>query len=188
MDRRAWKPFLERWSEEWAALHDAEPPSGTGEPVGETWLGFPPASEEEVREAEARLGRTLPPSFREFLLTTNGWRNAGHFVWRLRGTDDLGWLRDLDPMWVESYGTVAHEYEGAAEQAATVRRALLISGEADAGVLFLDPEDVDEHGEWAAYELFTWTAVGPERRGSFRELMLGLYTGFHAIGRLDDQT
>lgn len=53
---------------------------------------------------------------------------------------------------------------------------------------FLDPEDVDEHGEWAAYELFIWRAVGPERRGSFREPMLGLHTGFHAVGRLDDQT
>ncbi|MGW0060880.1 hypothetical protein ACWDTT_13260 [Streptosporangium sandarakinum] len=47
---------------------------------------------------------------------------------------------------------------------------------------------MDEHGEWAAYELFIWRAVGPERRGSFREPMLGLHTGFHAVGRLDDQT
>ncbi|MCX5097256.1 SMI1/KNR4 family protein [Streptomyces sp. NBC_00365] len=38
----------------------------------DAWLGFAPASEVEVAAAEARLGRRLPPSLREFLLVTNG--------------------------------------------------------------------------------------------------------------------
>ncbi|GAA3507575.1 hypothetical protein GCM10023075_63450 [Streptosporangium album] len=55
---------LERWSEERAALHDVEPSSGAVEPVDDTWLGFPPASEAEVAALEERLGCALPPSFR----------------------------------------------------------------------------------------------------------------------------
>jgi hypothetical protein len=36
------------------------------------WLGYEPAGEEAVRAAEERLGVRLPPSYRNFLLTSNG--------------------------------------------------------------------------------------------------------------------
>ncbi|GAA4219370.1 hypothetical protein FHR32_000374 [Streptosporangium album] len=101
VDRAAWKPFLRRWSGEWLAVYDVEPHSAFEEPVSDGWLGFPPASAEQVAAAEARLGCVLPRSFREFLLTTDGWRDAGRFVHRLCGTGDIGWLRDLDSPWAE---------------------------------------------------------------------------------------
>ncbi|WP_326642273.1 hypothetical protein OG884_04050 [Streptosporangium sp. NBC_01755] len=55
-------------------------------------------------------------------------------------------------------------------------------------MLFLDSQDVDERGEWAAYELFSWRAIGPERHGSFYELMYDLYAGFHTLDRPQCQT
>ncbi|MEV4177858.1 SMI1/KNR4 family protein [Nonomuraea sp. NPDC049709] len=172
MDRHAWKPFLQRWSEEWRVAHPGE------EPDGDPWLGRPPATEDEVRALEARLGRVLPPSFREFLLVTNGWRNAGKFVWSLWSTEEIGWLADLEPRWADVYaGRDEEETEPAAA------RSLLISLEADAGVVYLDPGDVDERGEWAAYDVFSWTAMGPERHGSFYEKMYDFYAGFHALDR-----
>jgi hypothetical protein len=185
VDREAWKPFLKRWSEEWLAVHDVEPRSAFEEPVVDGWLGFPPASAEQMAEAEARLGCRLPPSLREFLLTTDGWRNAGNFVWQLRGTGDIGWLRDLDSPWAADCADIDDEDDEDDEEddAVLLGRSLQISLEADAGVLFLDPADVDEDGEWAAYELFTWTAMGPERHGSFYELMYDLYARFHSLDR-----
>lgn len=171
MDRHAWKPFLQRWSEEWRIAHPDE------EPDGDPWLGCPPATEDEVRALETRLGCVLPPSFREFLLVTNGWRHAGNFVWSLRGTEEIGWLTDLEPMWAEAYPDWEEEGEPAAA------RSLLISLEADAGVVYLDPGDVDERGEWAAYDVFSWTAMGPDRFGSFYEKMYDFYAGFHALDR-----
>ncbi|MFC7585279.1 SMI1/KNR4 family protein [Nonomuraea antimicrobica] len=172
MDRHAWKPFLQRWSEEWRIAHPDE------EPDGGPWLGCPPATEDEIQALEARLGCVLPPSLREFLLVTNGWRHAGNFVWSLRGTEEIGWLTDLEPWWAEAY---ADWDEDDAEPAAT--RSLLISLEADAGAVYLDPGDVDEHGEWAAYDVFSWTASGPDRHGSFYEKMYDFYAGFHALDR-----
>ncbi|MBB6550917.1 SMI1/KNR4 family protein [Nonomuraea rubra] len=172
MDRHAWKPFLQRWSEEW---HLANPDE---EPDGDPWLGCTPATEDEVRALESRLGCVLPPSFREFLLVTNGWRHAGNFVRSLRGTEEIGWLADLEPMWADAY---ADWDEEDTEPAAA--RSLLISLEADAGVVYLDPGDVDEHGEWAAYDVFSWTAMGPDRHGSFYEKMYDFYAGFHALDR-----
>ncbi|MFI7233225.1 SMI1/KNR4 family protein [Nonomuraea angiospora] len=172
MDRHAWKPYLQRWSEEWRIAHPDE------EPDSEPWLGCSPATEDEVRALESRLGCVLPPSFREFLLVTNGWRHAGNFVWSLRGTEEIGWLSDLEPMWADAYA----DWDGEdAEPAAA--RSLLISLEADAGVVYLDPGDVDERGEWAAYEVFSWTGTGPERHGSFAEKMHDFYAGFHALDR-----
>jgi hypothetical protein len=181
----AWKPFLKRWSEEWLSVNKEEPISAFEEPVT-GWLGFPPAAEAEVAAVEKRLGCALPPSFRNFLLVTDGWRWAGKFVGRLRGTSDIGWLRDLDPMWIEDFEDLDEEDD--ADESAILRRGLLISDEEDAGILFLDPEDVDEHGEWAAYELFSWRAAGPERHGSFHELMYDLNAGFHTLDRPRCQT
>jgi hypothetical protein len=34
---------------------------------------------------EERLGRRMPPSYREFLKVSDGWRHAGGFVWLLAG-------------------------------------------------------------------------------------------------------
>jgi len=36
-------------------------------------LRYPAASEEDIAAAEARLGLRFPPSYRQFLLITNGW-------------------------------------------------------------------------------------------------------------------
>ncbi|MFI7642921.1 SMI1/KNR4 family protein [Nonomuraea sp. NPDC049400] len=177
MDRHAWKPFLQRWSEEWRIAHPDD------EPDGDPWLGRPPATEEQIRALETRLGCALPPSLREFLLVTNGWRHAGNFVWSLRGTEEIGWLADLEPMWAEAY---ADCYEQDAEPAAA--RSLLISLDADAGVVYLDPGDVDERGEWAAYDVFSWTAMGPNRHGSFYEKMHAFYAAFHALDRPECET
>lgn len=98
--------------------------------------------------AEKRLGRVLPPSLREFLLVSNGWRSAGNFVHRLAGAEDLVWLRDDDPTgWIRAYTLVDDELE-------------------------------DEDGEWAAYWLASWSGMGPERHESFFHLMDDLHARF----------
>jgi hypothetical protein len=140
-------------------------------PVTDSWFGFPSASAEQV--AAARLGCVLPPSLCEFL-TSDGWQQAGYFGGEVRGAGELGRLRDLYPM-------LAGVYDDDADQHGAMWRMLMISEGADAGVLFPDPGDVDEHGEWAAYELYSWSGEGPQRRGSFAELVCDLHAGFRAL-------
>ena len=88
-----WQSFLRGWSEEWAdSLRDDEPRSRDDDAAREArWLGFPPASEERIAAMEERLGRRMPPSYREFLAVSDGWRHAGGFVWLLAGTGDARW-------------------------------------------------------------------------------------------------
>ncbi|MQY06587.1 SMI1/KNR4 family protein [Actinomadura macrotermitis] len=179
-----WKPWLTRWSEEW--VRGTDPDELDPEVARGRWLGFAPATPEAVAAAEERIGRTLPPSYREFLLTTDGWRDAGCFVWRLRDTGNVAWLRDVEPYW--------EEWEGPGEDGVAspdgnkFSRGLMISLEADAGVLFLDSGDVDDQGEWAAYSLFSWRAAPPERFPSFAALMESLYAEFHRMRRPEGDT
>ncbi|MFD2420853.1 SMI1/KNR4 family protein [Amycolatopsis pigmentata] len=181
-----WTPWLRRWSEEW--ISTSEPGELDPAVLRDRWLGFAPATEEQVAAAEARLGARLPPSYREFLLTTNGWRDAGGFVWRMRDTENVGWLRDLDPDWEVWDEGIEEEENPDPEQGNRFTRGLLLFLEADAGILFLDPGDVDEAGEWAAYHLFSWQAAPPVRFGSFWELMEALYAEFHMLHQPEGET
>ncbi len=181
-----WQPFLKRWSEEWVDAHDPEQDLPLAAEVArERWLGFAPARAEDLAAAEARLGRTLPPSLREFLLTTDGWRNAGVFIYRLAGTSELAWLADTDEGsgWIKAYRNTEFHESGAEPEGRIIARSLRLSLDGDAAVMLLDPEDVDEHGEWAAYWVASWSGSGPKRFGSFHDLMYDQYASFHALCR-----
>ncbi|MFD7629564.1 SMI1/KNR4 family protein [Streptomyces sp. NPDC059851] len=185
MTREQWKQFLKRWSEEWVDAHDPERDTPLAAGVAqERWLGFAPAGAEEIAAAEARLGRTLPPSLREFLLTTDGWRDAGAFIYRLAGTSELAWLADADDSgWIAAYSDTEFCEDDEEPEGEIIARSLRLSLDGDAAVMFLDPEDVDERGEWAAYWLASWSGSGPERFGSFYDLMYDQYVSFHALRR-----
>src|ERR1700728_3429640 len=74
-----WMPLLSRLnsilllSDDWKQ-HVGQDALSTG------WCGAPPASEDEILKAEKRLGVQLPPSYRSFLLISNGWRPFDYFV------------------------------------------------------------------------------------------------------------
>ncbi|WP_169314157.1 SMI1/KNR4 family protein [Streptomyces piniterrae] len=186
MNREQWQPFLKRWSEEWIDGHDPERDGPLDEEaVRDGWLGFVPASADEVAAAEARLGRELPPSLREFLLTTNGWRDAGNFIYRLAGTSELAWLADTDEDsgWIDAYSETEFADEDMEPEGEILARSLRLSLDGDAAVMLLDPKDVDERGEWAGYWLASWSGMGPERFDSFYDLMHDQYTRFHSLRR-----
>src|SRR5690349_11001386 len=75
----AWEPLLRSWSQEW--LTSAEYRSVlSDEVIASGWLGYPAANKEQIARVEQRLGIALPPSYREFLRTTNGWRRTTYFI------------------------------------------------------------------------------------------------------------
>jgi hypothetical protein len=186
MDREQWRPFLERWSEEWISAHDPERDRPLDpQAIEEGWLGFRPAGPHAIASLETRLGLALPPSLREFLEVTDGWRDAGNFVYRLGGTAEIGFLRDMDPGLIDAYAAFDDEDHAVGP---LLRRSVQISLDGDSCVLFLDPEDVDENGEWAAYRLASWSGMGPEPSGSFYDLMRELYRSFHALRQPEGAT
>ncbi|NSC19814.1 SMI1/KNR4 family protein [Streptomyces albus subsp. chlorinus] len=178
-----WRPFLLRWSEEWADCLPDENRTEDDEAARQArWLGFPPASEERITAMEERLGRRMPPSYRGFLKVSDGWRHAGEFVWLLAGTADAHWHNDESGL-AEIFEEYLDEDAGPEErqEAEIWRRGLQLDVESDATYILLDPEDVDECGEWAVYTWASWRAEPPERYANFTELMQDLYREFHSL-------
>ncbi|WP_406130602.1 SMI1/KNR4 family protein [Streptomyces sp. NBC_00989] len=179
-----WWSFLLGWSGEWAdSLLDSET-RGEGDEAARRarWLGSPPASEERIAAMEERLGRQMPPSYREFLKVSDGWRHAGGFVGLLAGTEGAHWHNNesgLADMFEEHLTEDAGPKERRA--AGIWRRGLQLDVESDITYVFLDPEDVDEDGEWAVYTWASWRAAPPERYANFLAFMRDMHREFHSL-------
>ncbi len=178
-----WQSFLLRWSGEWAdSLPDEEQSDEDEAARRDRWLGFPPAPEARIEATEARLGRRLPPSYREFLKVSDGWRNAGEFVWLLAGTADVHWHDDESGLAeiLEEYAVDDADPAGG-RQGDPWRRGLQLDLESDAVYVILDPGDVAEDGEWAVYTWASWRADVPERHANFLAFMQDMYREFHCL-------
>ncbi|WP_406192397.1 SMI1/KNR4 family protein [Kitasatospora sp. NBC_01560] len=178
-----WRTFLTRWSEEWADSHrHAEalsPDDAAARRRG--WLGADPATEADIAAMEDRLGRALPPSYREFLRVSNGWRHAGAFVWKLAGTREAHWHNDamsLGEEFDEAWGEEDNPGEVRA-QVGLWSRALQLDVESDITFVLLDPQDVGPDGEWAVRVWASWRAADPERYPSFAAFMIAMHQEFH---------
>ncbi|MEU5557021.1 SMI1/KNR4 family protein [Streptomyces globisporus] len=163
-----WGPFLRDWSGEWS---DSLSDDGTHAREDETArrdrrLGFPAAPEERIAALEEHLGRRMPPSYREFLAVSDGWRHAGGFITLLAGTTEARWHNDasgLAAMFEEYLDEDPTPEE--LRDVAVWRRGLQLDVESDAMSVVLDPGDVDENGEWAVYTWASWRAHMRSLRG-----------------------
>jgi cell wall assembly regulator SMI1 len=99
-----------------------------------------PASEDEIAELEHQLGQKLPPSYRQFLLLHNGWRMAS-------GAMDL---LSVTEMLIGSRHDRVQKRQQQEGRVDPVAASGLVVGSADITptMLLLDPDTVDENGEW----------------------------------------
>ncbi|GAA4946868.1 hypothetical protein GCM10025331_38150 [Actinoplanes utahensis] len=166
-----WRRYLAEYSDEVLRAAPGEALDDiTEEQRAAGWLGFGGATPERLADVERRLGTALPPSYRAFLAVSDGWLNLGPFLWTMRTTATIGWLRDIDP---ELRDSLMDETEDDEEPGVPGLgdRALLISGDGDAQYWLLDPQDVDAGGEWAAYIWASWYPGLGERHESFAALV-----------------
>src|SRR5690606_18629742 len=85
-----------------------------------------------------------------FLQTTNGWPDTG-FLPAIAKASEIGFMRDLDDTWIR-VSRYFDECEAFYWPGTTVlERSVQISVPKERSALFLDPEDVNDDGEWAAY-------------------------------------
>jgi hypothetical protein len=113
--------------------------------VASGWLGGPGAGEEQVRTLERRLGRSLPPSYRAFLLASNGFHLAS-FIQRLYRADEVDWFRVHNADWAKAFQDT---YPGLGD-------CLQVSAIGDAAVVLLNPKVVSADGEWQTYFFANW--------------------------------
>jgi hypothetical protein len=102
-----WESLLRQWSRAiLASITDEEKRNLPQGVLDFEWLGFPGATEAQIARTEARLKRKLPPSYREFLKLTNGWRQTAkltdpfnHRFWSVEAIQPFG-VRHVE--WIKS--------------------------------------------------------------------------------------
>jgi hypothetical protein len=80
-----WSAFLDEFGRELLEDDDIRDQLPE-EVVASGWLGFAGATEAEIQALQQRLGVQLPPSYRDFLAASNGWRTTGWAI-TCRGSD-----------------------------------------------------------------------------------------------------
>jgi hypothetical protein len=182
-----WKDLLTEWNQQ--LLEDQDILKHLpAEVIASGWLGYPGATEEQLTQLEQRLGAILPPSYREFLKFTNGWRDIGHFIPAIWSTKDVEWFavrhqyvidvwtrgsEDRPPIPDEKYLDYGEDgADEAAFRAEYLQAALEISDRERAGtaIYLLNPQIVTTEGEWEAWFFAHWIP-GAHRYRSFWEMM-----------------
>jgi hypothetical protein len=193
-----WRTFLKQVSRD--LLKDVRIREDLPHDVVESvWLGYEGASEEEIDALEKRLGKRLPLSYRSFLAETNGWRQWGPFIYKLWPCSEVCWFRERNQEWIDAYVhpenngiqivypegqsppeprpvtddeyfVYGKEQNSCRFRTEYLQSALEISDVGDSAILLLNPEVVNEEGEWEAWLFANWMP-GAHRYRSFRELM-----------------
>jgi len=155
--------------------------------IDDRWLGNPPATSDEIRANEERLGVRLPPSYRSFLEIANGWVYPGNdmdFPGMLRSVERIEWATDSEAYVVKAFAddhgappVADREYfvYGPDQDPIYLRpeyleHCLLISDESEGGVYLLNKVVQTDDGEWEAWHLNSHLP-GAYRSRSFLELM-----------------
>lgn len=141
------------------------------------WIGYDPATEEQIAVAEARLGVTLPPSYRAFLKTSNGWRVCNPWMEAVYPVENIDFTRNTDLDLIEIW---AHSGTGAASASLSdIAHTIRISAWTDMAVLLLNPQKSTTEGEWEAW-FYSDTIQGAEVFPSFWDLMQDQLNGLIA--------
>lgn len=204
-----WRSFLQQWSRAILESMEEEQLSQLPPEVIESgWLGYPGATENQLAQVEAQLRMTLPPTYREFLKVSNGWRQTTSFIPKLWSTEGIApfaarhwvWIEaftvkhesarssfnlahDLDEIWIPSSVSDAEYFIYGEEQDCSqlrleyLKTAIEISDVDQAAIYLLNPQVVNEEGEWEAWFFADWLP-GADRYRSFQEMMEAEYQNF----------
>jgi hypothetical protein len=185
MDISTWNTFLTTWNNIVFTQFQAEVFADVPYPP---WLGQQPVDPHRIQVMEERLQIPipLPPSYRSFLLVTNGWR-----LWsdldRIYSIDEVRWYvqdhQDIIDSWndPDERRDVPDELYfvyGSTQRPTDMRREYLpytLFIGADIGChLLLNPKTVTDQGEWEAW-CFSGGIAGAKRYRSFWDYMQSEY-------------
>ncbi len=199
-----WRVFLEKWSREFiaSASNTTHIPADV---IDSAWLGYPGATEEQITRVEARLDIHLPPSYREFLKVSNGWRQLTPFIYRVWSVEEIGWFFSRHQTWIDTFVNKQLKFQhytgqngssfklpyitdadylryGEAQDCSKIRyeylqTALEISDKGESTIYLLNPRVKTSDGEWEAWFFGDWLP-GADRYPSFQDMMEAEYANF----------
>jgi hypothetical protein len=189
MHNSDWLSFLKQWNDEMLGSSLAEQLPQDIRESG--WLGIPPATDSEIADVERKLKIALPPSYREFLKVSNGWRQTTFAIERVFGTKEICWFRKKHRDWIAAYApppasesreeisdSEYFSYENPEVfRYSHLKETLQISEVGDSAVYLLNPQVITKDGEWEAWFFANWIP-GVRRFRSFIEMMQAEYSSF----------
>ena len=145
-------------------------------------LSYSPATKDSIKQKQKSLGVKLPPSYVDFLLASNGFRNISPFLDNLFPIEKIDWTRNLEDKWSldmfndepvevsdDQYFYYEEDQDPVLSRSRYVSESLKISEWYDGMCVFLNP--VIKFGdEWEVLEYSTWYP-GIHRFRSFREYL-----------------
>jgi hypothetical protein len=151
--------------------------------VSDNWLGYTGAMDQEIENREKELGVTLPPSYKDFLRITNGFRQISFFSGQLLPVQQVEWISKKDPEFLriyqrsfddrvfeqEKYLVYDDRQRSVDFHTPFLGKTLQISEWVDGSVVLLNPR-VKFGEEWEAWLFANWYP-GARRYRSFKELM-----------------
>jgi hypothetical protein len=176
-DPRNWREFLKEWDQELAdaqdfvsALHGRKAASGL--------VTYSGATVRQIADAEARLGTSLPPSYKDLLKTSNGFRPEGFGFDCFHSAETVEWLVTDYEDWVDAYLEGTEElalptvpddryfYYGSEQSSCDIRveymeECLAISPPSTIfqdHIFLLNPVVITSDGEWEAWSFANWKA------------------------------
>lgn len=142
------------------------------------WFGFAPASVEAIEATEKRLGISLPSSYRQFLLVSNGWtayQDFPYYLTNLLQVEKIDWFTKLDDVGrIDGYKRFIKETPQDDDDNWNVPldqlEQILMIGESDGNeCLLLNPAVKSYENECEAWQYHN--EMGFERWGSFWDLI-----------------
>ncbi|UIE37551.1 SMI1/KNR4 family protein [Leptodesmis sichuanensis] len=99
-----WKSFLQQWSQAiLESMTEEQLAQLPPDVIATGWLGYPGATEQQLAQVEAQLRMPLPPSYREFLKVSNGWRQMTPFIHKLWSTEGIAYFASRHLQWIEAF-------------------------------------------------------------------------------------
>jgi len=148
------------------------------------WLGYPGATEEEIRKKEQILNASLPPSYKEFLIASNGFKLISPFLDNLLPIEKVNWANQTEgEFWTrykdynsnvsdEQYFDYSDNQDPVLCRDEYLYHSLKISEWCQGLCVFLNPL-VIHNNEWEVLEYATWYP-GTMRYQSFKDYLLNL--------------
>ncbi|GLY27401.1 SMI1/KNR4 family protein [Kineosporia sp. NBRC 101731] len=132
--------------------------------------GGPPATEQELQEAEDRLGTKLPEELRSLLTFSNGLPGAG-----LCSTTELRWTRDPAYDLFDAWSSFEEVIE-------LIGKCLVVLDDGDGLFCLIDSTRTADNGEWLAYAWAAGDGEDPRPFPGLSALMKELTAPHHPAG------
>ena len=129
--------LLKKISEKAIKLGDFE---FTQEQAENKWLGNKPASENEIKLAEKRLGIELPTDFKMFLSITNGFSAPNDIEPTFEPVDKIDFLKNIDSFIIEAYSI-----DGIQNVGEQLEKSIIVGGINEEQYFLLIPSDLKNY-------------------------------------------